>query len=485
MADYKVKDQGKAVRSTVTTFGQQLVQELTPITQDVFTYGLINSKVYQFTYLGGTLSVSDSKLQASCGGSVGSTAFIRSNKYTAYRAGQGTVLRFTAIFDVSNATTGVSQVAGGFGGSESGLFFGYDWTTNEFGVDHQYGGVRELQKLTVTTGAGGAETATVTLNGAATAVALTAGNTTNTAQQLSEASFSFWEAFALGPDVYFLSSNVGDKTGTFSVASTGTTAGTFTEVTAGVAATNDWVPQASWNRNTLTEGSFVLDPSKGNIYEIRAAYFGGIDYYVQDPISGQMVHVHRVEYSNRNTNVNLTNPNLAPGCAVSCLTSTQSVTMQLGSFAAYIEGQQLNKDLPLRGFSTSGTSSGSAPAMSIRNNVVFNDKAQFRDVLPRRILVAATTGNKPMKIDVVRNGTLTGPAWAEVENGQSPVHTDTSATAITGGTTILSSAVAPSSNIELRLSDVELHRGDVLTLVLEPTGTNMDYVVSVDWVEDV
>ena len=486
MSDYKYRSSREIPRSSYSVFGQGLTQELTPITQNVFTYGLIDQKVFQFTFLGGTLSVSGSKLHASCGGTIGSTAFLRATKYTAYRAGQGTTLRFTAIFDVSNATTGVSQVAGGFGGSESGLFFGYDYTTNNFGVSQQYGGQPELQKLTINAAPTATETATVTLNSVAVAVGLSTGTTTSAAEELALASYSFWEAFALGPDVYFLSTNVGNKAGTFSLASTGTTTGSFTEVTAGAAATNDWYPQTEWNRNTLETGEFVLDPSKGNIYEIRSAYLGfsGIDYSVQDPNTGKMVLVHRIEYPNKNTAINLSQPNLSPGCAVSCLTSTQSVTMQMGSIASFIEGTQLNQDLPLRGISTSGTSSGSAPAISIRNTLEIADRANFRDLLPSKVLIAATTGNKPLKVDVVKNGTLTGAEWTAVDIAQSLAHYDTTATAITGGTTIFSSAVAPSNNIEIDLDKIELHRGDQLTLVLEPTGTNMDYVASFSWVED-
>lgn len=467
-------------------FEELIVAEPTPITQDTFTYGLINEKVYQFTLLGGTLTTADGLLSANCGGSIGSTAFLRSNRYTNYRAGQGMIVRFTAIFDVSNATTGVSQVAGAFGGSESGLFFGYNYLTNEFGVSHQYGGKRELQRLTVTTGAVGAETATVTLNSVGTDVALTAGNTTATAEQIALGTYSLWEAYAVGPNVYFLSSNVGDKTGTFSVSSTGTTTGTFAEIVAGTAVTNDWTPQASWNRNTLLDGSFVLDPSKGNIYEIRMAYLGfaGIEYCVQDPDSGKMHVVHRVEWPNKKTEVNLTNPNLSPGCAVSCLSSTNSVTLKMSSMAAFIEGA-VTYNGPRRGTSASGTSSGSAPALSIRNNIVFNDRGNFRDVYPERIVISATTGNKPMKVDVYRNATLTGAQWSYIEEDQSLVHVDTSATAISGGTLIISYAVAPNETQVIKINDVvDLVRGDRLTVVLEPTGTNMDYVVAVDWEED-
>lgn len=474
-----------AVRG-IGTFGEALSAELTATEQVAFTYGLLNEKVYQFTLLGGTLSVTDNKLQATCGGSIGSTAFLRTQGYSPYRPGQGFVHRFTAIFDVANATTGVSQVAGAFGGSESGLFFGYDYTTNNFGVSHQYGGVRELQTLTVTTGAGGNETATVTLNGVGFDVALTSANTTATAEQLALGTYTLWEAYALGPVVYYLSGNVGDKTGAFSVSSTGTTTGTFAEVTAGVAATNVWTPQAAWNRNTLTGEDFTLDPAKGNVYQIHGAYLGfsGIDYSVMHPGTGEMVLVHRVEHPNNATTVNLSNPNMAPGCAVSCLTSTDSVTMQMGSMASFIEGGSSPTTYVPRATSASGTSSGSAPALSIRNAVAFANRANFRNIYPTKLIVSATTGNKPLKVDIVRDAVLTGAAWTELETDQSLAHYDTTATAATGGITVGAVTVSPGSTIVLDVTDIITHRGESLTVVLEPTGTNIDYVVAIDWRED-
>jgi hypothetical protein len=472
-------------------FGEVLTAPLSPASQLTFSYGVPHEKMTQFTLLGGTLAVSENKLQATCGGTVGSTAFARADQYTAYRAGQGVLGRFTAIFDVSNATTGVSQVVGLFGGAESGLFFGYNYVDNEFGVCHQTGGVREFQTLTVTVGAAGNETATVTLNHITFDVALTVGNTTVTAEQLALATdtYTLWGAHAIGPDVYFLSDNAGDKTGTFSISSTGTATGSFVETAAGVAATNTWTKQADWNRRVLdgTDGDFVLDPSKGNIYEIRFAYLGyaGIEYCINDPVSGEMLVVHRNEYPNSSADVNISQPNLAPGLAATCLSSTASVTIQTPSLSSFIEGASM-PDGPNHGTVTTGTANTTdTPLLAIRNTPVFANRANLRQVLPARLFISATGGNKSMIITLRRSCDLVGAQWSEYEAGDSLVHVDTAATSHTGGDTLAVIALANGDTMDVDLNHLGLHPGEKLVVHGYVTGNNMDYVVCLAWQEDI
>jgi hypothetical protein len=190
----------------------------------------------------GTNTGTNNLFTSSTGTTALSFATIQSRKRLRYRAGQGVVGRFAGLFSTPAAS---SIVVAGFGTGESGYYFGYNGTS--FGILHSTGGKREIQTLTVTVGAGGAENVTVKLNNIDTVVAVTSGTTTNTAYQLSQATYAGWNAFQRGATVVFLANEVGNKASTFSLASTGTTAGTFAETKAGVASTDTWYPQTEWN----------------------------------------------------------------------------------------------------------------------------------------------------------------------------------------------------------------------------------------------
>ena len=150
-----------------SAFGELSVAELTAEVQIQFPYG-INSEIVRVKDNNGTTSVIDNMINLSTGAQTDATAEINSTVPLKYHPGQGALVRFTALF-----TTGVvnsTQIAG-IGNTADGLFFGYNGA--DFGVARQHDGENPLQTLQVTTGAAGAETATITVNGVPLSVPLT------------------------------------------------------------------------------------------------------------------------------------------------------------------------------------------------------------------------------------------------------------------------------------------------------------------------
>ena len=128
-----------AIANPLSAFGEMSSIEPTPVTQVMFAYGLNNQMTVQYISGSGTITAPPPLLVVSTGISTGNSICQTIGRLT-YRAGQGGLARFTAIF-----TTGVvntTQIAG-IGNSftvlptapiypTNGFFFGYVGTL--FGI---------------------------------------------------------------------------------------------------------------------------------------------------------------------------------------------------------------------------------------------------------------------------------------------------------------------------------------------------------------
>jgi hypothetical protein len=137
-----------------------------------------------------------------------------------------------------------------------------------------------------------------------------------------------------------------------------------------------------------------------------------------------------------------------------------------------------------------GNISVATPVLTLRNNLIYvggAPRVNMRDVLPTIISVSASGSNKPIKVSLIKNPTLTSPLWVAYDPTHSFASYDTSATGYTGGDIIFASSFSSGSGIEIDLFnlDIILRPSDLLCLVIEPTGTAADFVASMAWKEDV
>jgi hypothetical protein len=139
--------------SYVSAFGTLETGELTPVLQGDFIYGL-NTQTWNTGVVNGTGAVVDTntgrlRIQSGTGGN-GNYAYITSKKIIRYRAGQGTVARFTPVFTAGVASSiqfwGVGSVVAN--AIYDGFGFGYNGTA--FGVFHYNAGVQTFIPQTVT-----------------------------------------------------------------------------------------------------------------------------------------------------------------------------------------------------------------------------------------------------------------------------------------------------------------------------------------------
>jgi len=476
----------------IGAFGDVVTAEIHPQIQMDFVYGGHPDAIFTDARSGGTVSFSDSMLVLASGGSIGGKGHLHSRRVVRYRPGQGALFRFTALFDTPEI--GNEQFAGCMGATENELGFGYDHLTGLFGVVRTHGGTLDIHTFIMTVAASGAETFTVTLDGVATNVPLTAGTLAENAQEVVNTVFAGWWVEADGTHIHFLADLSEPRTGTYSVSSTGTADASITNNVVGSAPTNDWVVQADWNHDKFNgkgPSGITIDQTRGNVFAISLQYlgFGAIDFYIENPDTGNFVLCHRYRYANANILPSVSDPTFALGGRVLNVSSTSNKTMKMGSLAGFVEGS-IRLLGPNHGTDADVSVAAETPVLSIRNNAIYLDgvsRANLRDVIPQLVSVSGSGSNKPIKVRVVLNGVLTDPLWSDYDTTHSLAAVDTSATAITGGDIVLATSFSSGSGVvqDLVDLDLDLRPGDVLSVVVIPTGTAVDATASLLWKEDV
>lgn len=332
-----------AIHEPRLPFGSIHTEKLTPIFQQDGVYGTNSNTQFLTTgrLIAGASSASitgaNNLLTCSTGTTSYSFSSLQSKERLRYRPGQGVIGRFTALFSEPAAN---SILVAGFGTSEAGLFFGYNGTT--FGILYSTGGIREIQTLTVTTASTTAENITITIGGTAYTVAVTnSGDVNKTAYEIATHSYTGWKAEQRGDDVVFLKDSVGDGGSTVEITTATSAVGSGAVTLDGVAATDTWIPQASWNGDKLdgTGASGVtLDPQKGNVFQIDIQYlgYGGIVFKVETSVNGNnptFVTAHTINFPNTSTIVNISQPSFPFTLAAYSSGSTTDVSVSTASYA--------------------------------------------------------------------------------------------------------------------------------------------------------
>jgi len=489
-----------AIHSPRLPFGSIHTENLRPIFQTDAVYGINNLQVLTTTghltngVTSGTNTGTNNVFTSSTGTTALSFATIQSRKRLRYRAGQGVVGRFAGFFSTPAAS---SILVAGFGTSESGFYYGYNGTS--FGILHSTNGVREIQTLTVTVGAGGAENVTVKLNNVDTVVAVTSGSATNTAYQLSQATYTGWTATQRGATVIFLSNDVGDKASTFSLSSTGTTAGTFAETLAGVAATDTWIAQSSWNGDKLDgtgSSGYTINPQTGNVFQIGMQYlgFGTISFQIEittaDGNNADFVTVHTIKYPNTSTTTSIKQPSFPFTMAAYSSGSTTNVYVSVGSFGGFIEGDKVLTGPRMSYIGTaSSTTSSYTPLFTVRNERVYNTRANQAIVQLLSISGAAKSTNGVTTFYIIRNATLSAgtPNFTQFAT-TSCTYLDTAATACTFSSNdqiVWAGITAESGNFTSQFEDdITIQPGETITVAVRSVTATAVTVASINTRED-
>lgn len=479
----------QSIHDPLLPFGAVHTENMVPIFQTDFVYGINNGLADTRSGTGGTASASDSMGYCQTGTSVGGFAVIQSRKRLRYRAGQGAVVRFAGMF-----TTGVanSYQLMGMGHAEDGYYFGYSGAS--FGIFTVKRGVREVRTLTITTASSTNENMTVTLNGVAYTVAVTnSANIQRTVWEISQGTYSGWKAEAVGATIRFISDSAGPLTGTYSITAA-TAQGTFARTNAGVASTDAFIAQTSWNGDKLNgtgASGITLDPTKNNVYQIGMQYLGAGNVIFKVMISpansnnAVWTTVHTIKNTNSLTNTHVGNPSFPFTMTSYSAGSTTNLTVKCGSFAGFVEGHKMlhgNRFSYANTLTTVGATNIQA-LFTIKNDRYYGGRAN-QSVINLLSVMGALKHTSPVIYYLIRNGSLTGnPSFSSyASNSCSDI--DTSATTVTYSTNdqlIWSGHVGDTGEIDHHfnggsLEEVTLQPGEWVTLGARSTTGTPSYV---------
>lgn len=480
-----------AIQSPLTTFNEVKTAKANPRTQVDSVYGLLATDYETFTDgVSGSTTAANTLLTCATGTTAGGYGVIRTRRLVRYRAGESLRFAFTAVYNAGVANG--LQLAGAFTATEA-LWVGYNGAT--FGCGRRIAGACAIYRLTVTVGAGGAETATVTLDGTAFTVALTAGTTAQAAQAIAArvGGYTGW-SFAVSNDstVTFIQRIPAATPGAFTLTSTGTAAGTFAQLQAGVA--NDintaFVPQTSWNIDKL-DGSgpsgMVLDPTKLNIYEIDVGFLGSgtISFYTMSP-QGKIIPFHTIRYPNSATIPHMKDPSLRLGWVAASLGSTTNLITSGASACGMVQGEII----PLRdpvSISTQFTATTTENAwLLLRNRVEYTSRVNHRELLPLGVALTNEMANRIIRARVVINPTLSGTVdWQYIDQANSSTEyaTPTGIT-VTGGRAVAARAAATQAEVTFQDADLRLEPGDIMAICVRTASSTATVDVSVNALEE-
>lgn len=470
------------VNLTKSGFGELSTAENTAFIQGTAVYDLIPTNFREFTNASGTTGAEDGLFKVTTGTSVGGYGAIQSFRALNYKAGDGALARFTAIFEtnVANSWQGVGLINLG-----DELSFGYNGTS--FGIWHRYRGIAEVRTITVSGAAGGSETLILTLNDVGYSIPLTTGTTAHNAYEIASwlnANQSIWAADSVSDTVIVSALSDGAKSGTYSYSSS-TSTGSIASTTVGVTKTSDFIAQENWNG---VDVSAWLDPSKGNVYQIQYQYlgFGNFKFFIEDPTSGEFVLVHTLQYTNKNVLPSVGNPSLRVGLYCVSLGSTTDLTVKSGSLAAFTQGKNLETRNPRAFQNTQTVTTAFTNILTIRNRRTYNGKINQVEIAPRFLSVASESG-KNVEIEI-RSTSNPG-----VEQTFNTIGTDlitdasTTATTVTGGRLLTAITVAGNTSQIIDLDKLRIRLPPSLYLIIQgrvTSGANASVTAALTWYED-
>ncbi len=487
--------------SGLTAFGDQSIAENTPQVQIKFNYSinddLMSSKINNAL---GSVSVIENELAVSTGASANSYAALFSRKCVVYSAGQGVKNLFSARF--TTGAVGSTQFVG-IGQASDGLFIGFNGVT--FGILRRVAGATHVEKFEITTGAVTATgNITITLDGDTKTVAVVSGDSTaEVARKIKATDFSQvgdgWTIFIAGSVIEFTSFVSGLRAGTFTLTDTDTTGvvATNSTILTGVAADETgFVAQTAWNLDTM-DGSGddnnpsgqLLDPTKGNVYEIQFQWlgFGAQTISLENSSTGRLVPVHTIQYANLNTTPSLRNPTLPLCVEVINTTNATDIITRSSSTGGLTEGKLTMQGIPHASENTKALGTTETSIIALHNNPVYQG-VENRTVVRIVSVSVGSDGNKLATFRGYVNPVLEGlPVFADFDASTSVVAIDTAGTTITEGNKVFSRQLgkADAQEIDLTDRDITLQPGDsfIVTGTFFTAGSG-DLSASVNWVEE-
>jgi hypothetical protein len=490
------------IASPQSSFGELLTVQPTPCIQMEFVYGINTDIVSSFTISGSSITSAPNSgcIDLLSAGTTGSQAIVKSTRLLAYRPGQGSDSKFTAAF-ISGGVTGSTQIVGPFTPA-NGFAVGYNGA--DFGFLRRSAGLQGVYSVNITGAVTGAGNAYVQLNGSSVVVPFVSGTPTSLASQLSITNFYItadtfgWQCTSSGTTLTFLDRAAISTTGTFSITGTSNFAALGTVVTPGAVPSEEWIKQTAWNVDVLdgtgsenNPSGMLLDPKKGNIYDIVYQYlgYGQMQLRVANPSTGLFTIVNNIQYSNANVFPNVRNPNFPGTYYVASTSNTSAVLLRGVSYYGNIQGiiRRLGPKKSATGTKGLSVANTFYNVVTIRNNITNYNVANYSEVFISFTNVAAVNlaNNTYMTFTVLRNSQLANTNF-QIVDSSSFVSFDTVGNPVTGGIALYSFIITNNGTqvIDMTPLDVVIVPGETLTLAASSSDTSSNAVGGFSWIEN-
>jgi len=227
------------------------------------------------------------------------------------------------------------------------------------------------------------------------------------------------------------------------------------------------VPQSSWDDPLDGTGpsGMTLDHTNLNVFEIRFQFLGAgaIELFVEDDSTGGFVSVHKILYANLNTTPSVENPNFCAMFWVNNGATTSDIVLSTSSFGYFIEGKSEYSHTHRPQFSSGIQQATSVateiPVFTIRNKSTYASVTNFTDLLLEFLTAAndANQANTLTTVRLLRDVSLTGASFSDINTNDSVVEIDTSATSFTGGRELLPVLLSGQNDKDkLKLNDLKI-----------------------------
>jgi len=475
-----------------TAFGEVKAESMTPVTQISAEYGLLNQVLTVIdSGASGASSIVDNKFTCQTGTDAAGLASILSLRQLKYRPGQGALGRLTAVFDVGTPSS--QQIAGLITG-ENVFAFGY--LNEDFGIVYAHDGEGESQELTITTPAGGAENATITIDGVGFTVPLTAGTVQHNAFEISISLTAQVPnyIFASNDDQVIAQAVIPGPQSTFAFTSS-TAVASWIQVTAGLEPVVDFTKQENWNVDTRinSDPKINLNHQKGNVYQIQYQYlgFGAIKFFIEDSATGDFILVHVIQFANTSTTTSVTNPTFRIGWLTRNLGNTSNITLSGGSAGSFVEGI-IKRSTPPRSEDNGQLNVGTALTniITFRNRVTFGGRVNRAEIFPL-LASFSTQANKFAFFEIRANPTFGGDLnFQYIDKTSSIMEFATDNVTVSGGIKVASVTVVAGSSESIEFNErVDLDfialPGQTFTIAAAiPTAAAADCQATGTWQED-
>jgi hypothetical protein len=433
----------------------------------------------------GTTDIVGGEYKASSGANVGGIAAIFSDKQLISRAGQGSLVRISARFpDAADFS-----LAGPATASDR-MNFGY--SNGVFGINQAFLGEVIVQVLTLTVAAGGAENATVTVNGQPFVVPLTAGTIPHNCNEIADFINSATTLYNLtqnGDTVVLRSVFAAPAAGAFTFSSDGTAIAAWVSLSDGALPEEDFIPQADWNVKTRISASPDVNLVPANINYYSFQYNGTIDYFVQDTKTGEDILVHKHRYPNTRTKPMFSVASFRIAWSVRNLTTAGNANIFGSVGSGFTEGErQQTKSSMSVDASNPSVGAASTNIISLRCREVFGTKVNLGRIIPKLVL-GTTESSKGAVIEICKGVTFLGDTDFSYRNEATSIaEIDTTDNLVIGGECIASIPVNVTNPAEFDLSSIKetILPGEILTVAMRVRANPAD-VCTADliWDEDV